>query len=226
MEKFEEYLQNIADHEEEKAKDYLADPRQKILIFSGVHLNWLGDFVANPKLTWEETELPIKSFKLTGASEDWNEILIKRCERSVTKFQELLASDPTIKEKFEKESSTNADPILVRRGEEEGQYKVLDGMHRFVGAIVQGQEAVKCYLAVNEDELLPICEPHTVYDLLRAYQRHARDEAGKTGLYHALKLLARTYENVPELLRTRFDPNHVFEEDIQEIIAKVLAETS
>lgn len=224
MEKFEEYLKDIADHEEEKAKDYLANPRQKTLIFSGIHLNWLGDFVANPKLRWEERELPVTSFKLTGASEDWNEILIKRCERSVTKLQELLASDPAIKEKFEQESSTSTDPILVRHSDKEGQYKVLDGMHRFVGTVVRGQAKVKCYLAVNEDEILPICEPHTVYDLLRAYQRHARDEAGKTELYHALKLLARTYENVPELLRTRFDKNHVFEEDIREIIAKVLAE--
>lgn len=52
--------------------------------------------------------------------------------------------------------------------------------------------------------------------------RNARDEQGKNELYHALKLLSRTYANVKELLRERFNYDGVRDKEVQGIIKKAL----
>jgi len=97
-------------------------------------------------------------------------------------------------------------------------------MHRFVGAVIEKQKTVTAYVPINEDKHLPICEAHTVYDLIRGFQRHAKDDNGKIELYYALKLLARTYENVIDLLENRFNFTYVADDEVQEIIKKVIKE--
>ena len=97
-------------------------------------------------------------------------------------------------------------------------------MHRFVGAALEKRKTITAYVPIDGDKYLPVCEAHVVYDLIRGFQRHARDEEGKIQLYHALKLLARTYENVIELLEIRFDRGHVNDDEVQEIIARVIEE--
>lgn len=222
--KFQNFLKNLAHHEEEKSKDFLTDPRQVILVNAGIRLNWLGDFFANPTIKWEEKELPLEVILFTGTSLDWNRILLDRCEKKVEKFLELMASDEALRRKFRSEASFGEEIILVRKGEKEGTYKVLDGMKRFVGHVLEGKETISVYLPVNEDDCLPICEAHVVYDLLRAFRRHARDEKGKEQLYQALSFLLRTYANVRQLLSVRFGPEREQDEELQEVITKVLKE--
>ncbi len=224
MDKFEHYLEKLADHEEKKSKFYLSDSRARILVNAGIRLNWLGDFLANPEIKWEERELPIEKIQFTGTNPEWNKILIDQCERSVNKFRALIARSPELKEKFQQEASFGEEIVLVRKSEEEGFYKVLDGMHRFVGAVLENKEKIKVFLPLNEDEHLPICEAHTVYDLIRGFIRNAKDKEGEKELYYALKLLCRTYGNVRQLLKERFNENYVFDKKVQEIIQKVLEE--
>ena len=141
------------------------------------------------------------------------------------KFQELIDQDEKIKKKFTQEASFGNEPILMRGPDESGFYRLIYGMHRFVGAVIEKRTTVTTYISINEGERLPVCEAHTVYDLVRGFQRHAKDENGKTELYYALKLLARTYENVIELLENGFNSTYVPDEEAQEIIKKVIEET-
>ena len=95
-------------------------------------------------------------------------------------------------------------------------------MHRLIGAVIEKRKEVLVFFPVNEDEYLPICEAHTIYDFIRGFIRNAKDEKGEIELYHGLKLLCRTYANVRELLIERFNENYVHDNEVQEIIKKVL----
>lgn len=222
MDKFKRYLQDLAVHEDEKSKKNLQEPRKKILVNAGIRLNWLGDYFANPKIKWEEKILPIEKIQFTGTSPKWNKILTEKCGRSVKKFKELLKNKPNLKKIFEGESSFGNETILVRVSEDKGMFKVLDGMHRFVGAVLKGDQNIKVFVPINEKNVLPICEEHVVYDLIRGFMRNAKDRQGKTELYYALTLLLRTYGNVEVLLKKRFNKKYVHDDDVQDIIKKVL----
>jgi hypothetical protein len=224
MNDFEKYIIDLANHEDEKSKSFL-DPRKRILVNAGIRLNWIGDFLANPNIKYKKTKVLINQVLFTGTTPDWNKVLIDKCERSVEKFQELIKQDEEIKERFTKEASFGNEPILMRGPDEKGFYRVFDGMHRFVGAVIEKRKTVTAYVPINKDKHLPVCEAHTVYDLIRGFQRHAKDDSGKTELYHALKLLARTYENVIELLETRFNSTYVADDEVQGIIKNVIKET-
>ena len=220
---FERYLEDLNIHEEEKRKKEL-DTRQRIIINAGIGLNWIGDFLGNPNFKWELQEFPVEKIQFTGTGPEWNKILKGKCEGSVIKFRELIKAEPEIKNMFEPHISLGDEPILLRHSEDEGLYKVLDGMHRFMGAVMTGKPTIKAWLPVNEKEHLPVCEPHAIYDLIRGYIRNARDEEGKQQLYYGLKLLCRTYENAPKLLKERFSGQWVAADDVQEVINKVLSE--
>lgn len=71
-----EYLPALVKHEREKAIKDLADPRQELMTLSGIHLDWVADYVSNPAMKWELQTLPIDSIALTGTSAAWNQILI------------------------------------------------------------------------------------------------------------------------------------------------------
>ncbi|MCL5795154.1 MAG: hypothetical protein M1338_02255, partial [Patescibacteria group bacterium] len=149
-------------------------------------------------------------------------ILIGKCQRSIEKFRELIKNNPKIRKQFESKAAFDDTAILVRNSDKKGYYRVLDGMHRFIGAILSNKKTIQIYLPINEKECLPVCEAHTVYDLIRAFERNTNDKEGEKELYYALKLLSRTYSNVKGLLSRRFNKNYVHNEDVQKIIQKII----
>lgn len=219
---FEKYLRELAKHEDGKTLELQPGPRERILVNAGVRLNWIGDFLANPKIKFKKISIPVEKIYFTGTTLGWNKILLQRCQKSVAKFVALTKQDPVLRRKFMEEASFGTQPILVRRAEEAGRWKVVDGMHRFVGAVLKSRKTIAAFVPLNEDKHLPVCEPHAVYDLIRGYQRNARDKRGADDLYHGLKLLARCYANVPALLKRRFGFKHVPDKKVQAIIGKVL----
>jgi hypothetical protein len=128
-----------------------------------------------------------------------------------------------LREQFRREASFTQEPILVRGPDEKGLYRVVDGMHRFVGVVLDDRETVRAFVPTNAIDHLPICEPHVVYDLIRGFIRHAHDPQGMIELEHALRLLARTYANVIPLLTERFTLAYVPDDDVQKVISKVLS---
>lgn len=223
MNKFEKYIDVLATHEDKKSKSFL-DPRGRILVNAGIRLNRIGDFISNPNIKYKLTSVSVNKVLFTGTNPDWNKILIDQCEKSVERFRALTKNNLEIKKKFSKEASFGDEPILMRGPDENGLYRVFDGMHRFVGAVLKNKKTIAAYIPINEEKHLPICEAHVAYDLIRGFQRHAKDQQGKRELYYALKLLARTYENVIDLLKNRFNFKHIPDKDVQKIIEKVIKE--
>lgn len=224
MDEFNSYLQDLASHESFKTNTTL-DSRQKILVNAGVQLNWMGDFLANPKIEYQRLEVPLNKIQFTATEPEWNEILMIKCDASIQKFQDLILADETLKEKFNQEASFGEEPILLVGPNNQGFYRPFDGMHRLVGAAINRKETISAYVQIKENDHLPICEAHVIYDLIRGFQRNAKDNQGKIELYHALKLLARTYENVISLLKNRFGPERIHDEDVQEVLKSVIAES-
>jgi len=213
----DQFLENLADHEEEKVQKE-QDTRQKILMYAGARLNWIGDYVGNPNIKWEEKELELDQIEFTGN----DKFLIEGCDRSPKKFQELVLNDQKLKEKYTEIVSTGSETILGRISDRPNKFKILDGIHRLMGAALEGKKTIKVMVPLNETEVLPICEAHTVYDLIRGFQRHRRTEAGETELFYGLKLLLHTYENTRELLEKRFNQDYVNDDKVQAVIKKVL----
>lgn len=221
---FEKYLENLSKHEDEKNSRNI-DARTRILINAGISLNWIGDYLANPAIKFRMLNVPVQNILFTGTSPKWDEILLGRCNASVRKFQELVEKNNDIKEKFLTEASFGDEPLLLLGPNVHKYYWVFDGMHRLVGAALKNKTVVKAFVPVNEQQHLPICEAHVIYDLIRGFQRHAKDEEGKQDLFHALRLLSRTYGNVRELLKERFNFYYIPDKEVQIIIENVLKQS-
>lgn len=219
MSRFSDYLASLLAHERTKTEQELG-AREQLIVHSGRGLNWLGDYFGNPELAWELREIPIDNIRFTGSSPAWNAILKEQCQCLPSMLRELVARQPEIGERLRSETTHVDDtPVAVRRGDEPDTWKVLDGMHRAVRNVLDGRTTIAAWVPTNEGVSLPHCEPHVVYDLIRGMQRHAHDDAGATDLTAALRLLLRTYANVDELLRTRFDRSHVDDDLVQRAIA-------
>lgn len=217
------YIKKLANLEEKKSKAYKSDSRHRILVHSGVLLNWLGDYFANPNIKWRKVSLFTKDILMTGVDPKWNELFITKCKRKSNNLIKFINKDIKLKNQVMKwaSSSKSSNIILVRKDKE--RYKIIDGMHRFVKHILSGKEKIKVYVPVNETSELPYCEPHVVYDLIRGFQRNAYDTQGKMQLKHALILLSRTYSNVRQLLKDRFNENWTLDKEVQKIIKTVLS---
>lgn len=213
----DEFLKDLANHEEKKKIKELS-ARQRIIMFSGVGLNSIGDYVGNPKMKWEEKDLLLEEIEFTGL----DKFILEECGRSPIRFREKVLQDEDLKIKYEKEASNGDEPILVRKSPKPDKHRLVDGVHRLIGAALDGQETIKAMVPLNEGEILPICEAHTIYDLIRGFIRHRQIKEGEIELYYGLKLLLNTYANTRDLLKNRFNINYVNDEKVQTIIKKVL----
>ena len=220
---FENYLIDLAEHEQDKSLALLENnPNETIKVFAGHKLNWLGDFFGNSKIIWAKKSIPLNQIKFTGTSPELNEILLEKAHRSPEKLIELVGSNKITKQTIEKHATYSDHLIVVRNEFDTGKYLMLDGTHRLLGLILSGVNEVSVWYPVNEREFLPECEAHVIYDLIRGYLRNAKDEQGKIELYHALRLLDRTYGNVADLLKNRFSEKYMFDSGVQEIIRTIL----
>jgi len=211
------YLSDLANQMKNKA-DEQQDVVDKILTNSGIGMNWIADYVTDETVSWTKEKLSMNSLWLTGTNPALNKIVIQTCERAPGKLREVLISDESVKELFSKFQYSDI-PILVRLDDE--KYKVLDGMKRVLAAIRDNKEEITAFVARQRGAPKPKCEPHVVYDLIRAYHRGINKD--KEGLKTSLRFLKLSYANVEELLKNRFNKNWIPDDEIQGIIKEVLS---
>lgn len=212
----QKFLADLSQHIKTKAEANQS-PLEQLITACSISMNWIADYISDPNVSWTLEEIPLDKIYLTGTQPDWNKIIIDQCERSPKKFNELLQSNPKIKELF-KEAKFEDRPILIRYEDE--QYKMLDGMHRTLGAIIEGRETIEAFVARLNGKPQPQIEPHIIYDFFRAYHRGSNTD--KDSLISAIKFLRRAYSNVDDLLKNRFSKNWVPDDKIQEIIQEIL----
>ncbi|MFB6182300.1 MAG: hypothetical protein ABEJ24_05405 [Candidatus Magasanikbacteria bacterium] len=214
-----EYLKGLVEAEKVSVEDY-QNPEELLVMWSGATLNWIGDAFTDPNVDWENREVDINKLRLTGTNPDWNEIIISKANRSPEKLKELIRKDKQIAEEFDTVEYDDI-PVLLRK-HQESKFSVFDGMHRVIGAIKENKNKIEAWIASREEgsKIEPDCEPHVIYDFIRAYQRGSCKDKDK--LIAALKFLRQSYGNVDWLLKNRFGPEWVGNEEIQEIIKEVL----
>lgn len=212
-----EYLRELMENEQRKCAEGRSD-LAKLLMYCGDSLNWVADFILDPHVKWEKRVLKLDDLYLTGTTPEWNRIIIDQCERSPQKLRDLLATDGQCRALFS--SATWSDkPILARA--EEDHLKVFDGMHRVIAGIRDQRQEITAFIGRLEGEKhAPVCEPHVVYDLLRAYIRKLNPD--RAGLIAALRFLRKAYSNVDDLLKNRFNFAAVPDQEIQEIIVEAM----
>ena len=227
----DDYLPTLLKRERKKAAvEFNKNPRHELITLAGALQNWNGDYAGNPDLRWEYRAVETDAIRFTGTGASWNQILIQECKREPARLRELIATNPSIAAQLR----TNAEQwladfgsgeILLRRGNQD-QWKVLDGMNEFVLAVLNDHKSIHAFVTLNEDKVRPRCEPHTVYDFIKAYERHANDDEGLQQLIAGLTLLNREYANVESLLRDRFDPSkrNMPDNGVEKAIAAVLAQ--
>ncbi|HPI67257.1 MAG TPA: hypothetical protein PKZ16_01815 [bacterium] len=216
------YLNGLVEHLSEKHQQ-AASELERLLVFSNASMNWIGDYVSAENEDWRLENLKTDNLYLTGTHPEWNKIIIEQCARSPIKLRELLQTDLKVLEVF-KEVKFDDTPILVRN--DDNQYKVLDGMHRVIAAIKDKRDIIKAYVAYSNGKIRPCLEPHVLYDLFKAYGRNISDitDEDKKALIIVLKFLRKSYTNVDELLRERFNAGWVPDKNLQQLIKKVLTD--
>lgn len=214
-----EYLEKLA--ETERARfEHTTSALDKLLTYSGAALNWMSDYLLDPLVSWRKETIAIDSLYLTGTSPEWNKVIIDEAERSPTKLHALIGSKPALRELF-KNAQYDDSPILVRY--EDDKNKVLNGMHRVIGTILDGRDHAEAFVGeLTGQKHTPVCEPHVVYDFLRAYIRGTNLD--RKGLVVALKFLRKAYSNVDDLLKNRFGPTGIADDEIQAIIQDALTD--
>ena len=210
------YLERLASHLRTKVESSQTT-LELLIMLSGASLNWISDLVTDENILWTKEELPLKSLYLTGTTPEWNEIVIDKCQRSPLILGKLMEADSQIAKLF-CDAKFVSEPILVRLDEE--KLKVLDGMHRVIAAIRDKRETIFAFVAKSKGIPAPKCEPHVVYDLLKPYIRGMNRD--KDGLIISLRFLRKSYVNVEDLLKNRFNKTWIPSDEIQEIIQESL----
>jgi len=211
------YLEKLAEHEKDKVLQYLKDPAERMLVYSGVLLNWVGKYINDESIDWELKTVPLEKVVLTGTSPERNKILLEEGERDPIKVREIFEKRPEVKEMFE-DDKFDETPILIRKTEE-GELKVLDGMSRTVAAIREGKEELEAYVGTRKGDPEPKVEPHVIYDFIRAYQQRDLNE---DDFLAAIRFLTQAYSNTKKILKTRLNKDWIGDEELAEKIQEAL----
>lgn len=215
-----DYLRGLVDAQKKKVEGYQT-PAELLVMWSGATLTWMGDLFTDPTVRWSKEAIDIGTLSLTGTHPEWNAVVIDRAERSPAKLREIFVAEPETRALFA-DAAWSDLPILVHV-DANGALRVFDGMHRVIAGIRDGQLSIVAWIGRRTEGVppMPSCEPHLIYDLLRAYQIGAnRDRAG---LVAALRFVKKAYGNAEELMRVRFGPEWVPNAELQSILTEVLA---
>lgn len=216
MEKFDQYLQILVEHSRKKVEEK-STMLDKLQMYAGALLQWTSYAINDKNYEWRMAEdFLIDDLYLTGTNPEWNKIIIDTCQRSPQKFRIWLKNNRA--ELFDGVIYSDI-PIWVR--EEDGKYQIFDGMHRVIGAMIEGKDRINVIIGKLSRIPNPTCEPHVVYDLLVPFARgYNRDFQG---LKSALMYLKKSYSNVDYLLKYRFNADWEKDVEMQQIIKEVLA---
>lgn len=201
-----------------KALERFGDAGEELLMYSGVLLNWVGEWLTDPSVQWEKRDLRVDDLTLTGTNPTWNEIVLDRAQRDPRKLRELLR-DPEIAGLFTRAQWLSI-PILVRIDPQDAaKLKVLDGMKRTIAAIRDGRESIEAWVATRTGPGCPCIEAHVIYDLLRAAQQ---GRGSLEDLRASLRFLLQTYGNTRHLLEHRFNAEWVRDPQLNALVREAL----
>ena len=97
-----DYLQKLIKRQKGKAEASLrGNEVGQVLMYSGVLLDWVGEWVSDTSVSWQKKKIKIDDLTLTGTGPEWNKIILEKAERSPRKLRQLF-EDKKIHKVFEK----------------------------------------------------------------------------------------------------------------------------
>ena len=111
-----EYLVGLEKNHKNKVERAL-DTTEKLLMYSGARLNWVGEYVNDESVHWRLQTIPVDNLTLTGTSPEWNAVILGKAEAEYA--ERVLGEAFTVKMHFH-------HPV-------QGLYKPQNGAIRGVG---------------------------------------------------------------------------------------------
>ena len=217
---FEDFILSLSARETATCGGLLT-ARKQLMMCAGARLNSLGDIVSDRSIVWCLQCVDIEGLRLIrGISPELGEVIAGVCHGSARELRDLLGRDVALRLAFGKEALFDDTPLLALQ--QGGPPKVFDGVHRLVGALIEGRTTIWAWIGTLEGPPSPECEPHVVYDLLRSYLRGNRDGPK---LVAALVYLRQGYSNVDALLENEFSGTWGHNEELQSIVGEALSVT-
>lgn len=216
------YLEKLVEHEMwTYFREYCSDTKQALVLLGWVALNSIGDYLWSDQAQFNSMEVSINQITFTWTSPEINEILLDVCKWSPACLEELIQKNRAIKMKLKSWASFWEEEVLLRKTWK-SSYKSFDWMHRIVWHILQWKTKIKAYVLMNEWKFMPNCEPHVIYDIIKAYHRSDKSDQDAKDFIWALRLLWKYTWNAKNIIENRFNKNYLKDKDIQKLISESL----
>jgi hypothetical protein len=92
-----EYLVGLEKNHKDKVERAL-DTTEKLLMYSGARLNWVGEYVNDESVHWRLQTIPVDNLTLTGTSPEWNAVILGKAEAEYA--ERVLGEAFTVKMHF------------------------------------------------------------------------------------------------------------------------------
>lgn len=118
-------------------------------ISEGWKLKWVFHILSSTKYRWSLKPLPLESLTLTGMSPVMDNYNYKEAKGSPIEFARCWHEDKTMRKEimdtgFARHPERDHFPIMVYQ-DEEGRYKVFDGMRRLLWKAIDGKDKVEAW---------------------------------------------------------------------------------
>ena len=200
---------------------YFDEPRQALILLWWVALNNIWDILWNPAVKSIHRQIPVGDIILWWTTPDIDNITLHMAERDTWKLSKIIDQHDDIRNQLDDFASYGNETILVI-SQDDGKYKIFDGMHRLVGHVLSKKETIDAYVITNYGDFLPRIEPHVIYDIIKSFHRSDKSIEDEQDFIWAIRLLAKNTDNTTQLLQTRFDITHVKDTHIQTLITQAL----
>lgn len=146
--------------------------------------NSVFDYIESHKFRWEERVVNADDIILTGMNKALTEIIYSdQVQQSPRKFIEYIQNHPD-DERFRqlkpRDIASNRKTILLR--EHDGSLQMLDGSHRFLSMLMNGETSVNAYVAVLADKDAKPMIGDTVFLRLRRLWQQTEDPLFKDAI--------------------------------------------
>lgn len=146
--------------------------------------NGIFDYIESNRFRWEERMVNIDDIMLTGMGEILTPVIYSdQVQQSPRKFVEYIQHHPDdegFHELKPRNIPSNRKTIILR--EHDGKLLTLDGSHRFLSMIMNGETSVNAYVAVLADKNAKPMIGDTIFLRLRQLWQQTEDLAFKQSI--------------------------------------------
>lgn len=180
-------LDNIVDGEHIQLREGLYNtnvPRLLEALSFTFRANSVFDYIESNQYRWEKREVPVNSILLTRMSGRLNELIYSdQIQQDPYKFVEYIHNNPRdgLLAQFKQKDIPDDRKIIMLR-ESNKKLVILDGSHRFLTMVMNGQTEVTCYVAIHANNDAKPMVGDATFLRLRKFWQDADDLSFKSAI--------------------------------------------